>query len=114
MPEPANKEEAKHTFVANLTSLVDQVPEDSIISRHVHDGGGARAILFGFAPGQELSEHTASRPAIIHFLEGEAEASLGGQSYEAQPGTWIHMPANMPHSIVARTAVKMLLLLLGE
>jgi quercetin dioxygenase-like cupin family protein len=30
----------------------------------------------------------------------------------AQPGTWVHMPPNMPHSITAKTPVVMLLLLL--
>jgi len=29
-------------------------------------------VVFGFAQGEELSEHTASMPAVLHFLQGEA------------------------------------------
>ena len=71
-----------------------------------------KGTLFAFAPGQELSEHTAARPAILHFLSGEADLVLGGERLEARPGTWVHMPAHLPHSIMARTQVAMLLLLL--
>jgi quercetin dioxygenase-like cupin family protein len=31
-----------------------------------------KAVAFGFAQGEELSEHTASMPAILHFLLREA------------------------------------------
>ena len=34
-------------------------------------------ISFGFAPGQELSEDTSAKPAILHFLKGEAQLTLG-------------------------------------
>ena len=62
--------------------------------------------------GQELSEHTASLPAVMHFLSGEADVTLGAEKMAAAAGTWIHMPAGMPHSISAKTPVVMLLLLL--
>ena len=71
-----------------------------------------KAILFGFAAGQELSEHTASQPAVLHFLQGEAELTLGDDEMEAQAGTWVHMPPNLAHSVVAKTPVVMLLLLM--
>ena len=72
----------------------------------------AKAVAFGFAEGEELSEHTASMPAIVHFLEGEATLTLGEDTVAAQHGTWIHMPANLKHSVLAKTPVVMLLLLL--
>ena len=70
--------------------------------------------LFGFAAGQELSEHTASTPAIMHFLRGEAHVTLGHEDTSAKAGTWIHMTAQLPHSIRANTPMVMLLLLLKE
>jgi quercetin dioxygenase-like cupin family protein len=45
-------------------------------------------------------------------LRGEAELTLGGQPQAAGPGTWVRLPARMPHALVARTEVVMLLLLL--
>ena len=67
--------------------------------------------IFGFAPGQELTEHTASKPAVLHFLKGHAALTLGGDQLDARPGTWVHMPAQLPHSVVAQDEVIMLLIM---
>jgi quercetin dioxygenase-like cupin family protein len=71
-----------------------------------------KAVLFGFGAGQEMSEHTSSKAAVLHFLSGQADVTVGGQSDVASAGTWIHMAAGVPHSIVAQTPTVMLLLLL--
>ena len=111
MPPP-NENGSNYSLIADLAELLPEISEDTIISRSVYQDGQVRAIIFGFAPGQELSEHTAARPAILHFLNGEAELTLGKDSFVAQPGTWAHMPAHLPHSILAKTEVIMLLLML--
>jgi quercetin dioxygenase-like cupin family protein len=49
---------------------------------------------------------------MLFFVKGEATVGLGDDIQEAQPGTWVHMPANLKHSIKARTPVVMLLVLL--
>jgi quercetin dioxygenase-like cupin family protein len=69
-------------------------------------------VLFAFAPGEELSEHTSARPAIVHILEGEVELSAGDDRFAGAAGTWFRMPAGMPHSVRARTPVRMALTLL--
>ncbi len=110
-PGGATHWQGDYTHIDDLEALIPQVAEDTIISRTFLDGEDVKGILFGFAAGQELSEHTASRPAILHFLSGEADLTLGSDTSVAQPGTWVHMPANLSHSIVARTPVVMILLL---
>ncbi len=101
-------------FTPNVSELLpDPIPPDSIVSRTVYKDEHVTAIVFGFAPGQELSEHTASRPAVLHFVSGQARVALGGDPFAAVPGTWAHMPAQLAHSIFAETEVVMLLLLLG-
>ena len=100
-----------HTRV-NLDDLRAQVPPDGILSRTILTDDRVKAVWFGFAPGQELSEHTASVPAIIHILEGEARLTLGGEESLVRAGTWVHMPPGLPHSVRAVTQVTMLLLLL--
>jgi quercetin dioxygenase-like cupin family protein len=97
--------------IDELAALVEDIPDDTIVSRTFHEDERAKAILFGFAPGQELSEHTASQPAILHFLEGEADLTLGDDQLQAQAGTWVHMPARLSHSIHARSRTLMLLIL---
>jgi len=100
---------APYTLIPNLDELLTEVPQDSILSRTFYSDDQVKAILFSFAAGQELSEHTASVPAIIHILHGEAELTLGGDRVEGRAGTWIHMPPNLKHSIVAKTPLIMLL-----
>lgn len=97
--------------VIDLTKAVD-LPTDGIISRTIYQDSSVKAVIFGFGLGQELSEHTASKPAIMHFLSGEAAVTLGDRDLAAAAGTWVHMAAGQPHSIVARTPVTMLLLLM--
>lgn len=87
-------------------------PANGILSRTILNDDRLKAVLFGFATGEELSEHTASVPAIMHFLAGEADINVGGDRMEAKPGTWVHMAANLKHSVYARTPVTMLLLML--
>lgn len=100
-----------YTFLSSLFEQLPEIPADSIISKTFYNGNELKAILFGFAAGQELSEHTAARPAILHFLSGQARLTLGSDEMEAQPGTWVHMPAKLPHSVFAKTPVQMVLLL---
>jgi len=99
------------TFLDNLSDRIAQIPVDSIVSQTIYNDDKLKAVLFGFAVGQELSEHTAAHPAILHFLTGEARLSLGDDEMDAKPGAWVHMPAHLAHSIIAVTEVKMLLLL---
>jgi quercetin dioxygenase-like cupin family protein len=95
--------------VTDLAALVEEAPADSIVSRTVYKDDNVRVILFAFAPGEKLSEHTSSYPAILHFLDGEAEVTLGSESMVAHPGAWVHMAPNLPHSVAAQTDVRMLL-----
>jgi quercetin dioxygenase-like cupin family protein len=101
-----------YTFVADLLALMPEIPADTILSRTIYKDDQVKGTLFGFAAGQELSEHTAARPALLHFLAGEAQLTLGDDTLQARPGAWTYMPAHLPHSIVAETPVVMLLLLL--
>jgi quercetin dioxygenase-like cupin family protein len=100
------------TWIEDLTALLPTISADSIISRTVLAGPGVKATLFGFAAGQELSEHTAAVPAVLHFLRGRARLSLGGKPAQAAPGSCVYLPAHLPHTIIADEEVVMLLLLL--
>ena len=100
-----------YTHVLDLAKEA-QPPEKGILSRTLFNDDRLKAVLFGFAEGEELSEHTASMPAVLHFLRGKAALTLGDDKQVATVGTWVHMPAGMKHSILAKTPVVMLLLLL--
>jgi quercetin dioxygenase-like cupin family protein len=100
-----------YTHISDLAKEV-QPPDKGILSRTLYNDDQLKAVLFGFAQSEELSEHTASMPAVLHFLQGEATLTLHDDTVEAKPGTWVHMPTGLRHSIQANTPVVMLLLLL--
>src|SRR5215471_6995555 len=75
-----------YTHFSDLTKEV-QPPDKGILSRTLFSDDRLKVVLFGFAQGEELSERTASMPAVLHFLQGEARLTLGDDTVEAQPGT---------------------------
>lgn len=106
--------EKRYEFFQNLVQEIPEIPGDSIISRTLYADDQLKVVLFGFAAGQELSEHTASMPAMLYFIKGEADLSLGGDQFKVQEGSLVHMTANLSHSIHARTPTTMLLMLLRK
>src|SRR3954453_16935316 len=88
-----------------------EVPRKGILSQTLFNDDNVKIILFGFAPGQELTAHTAPMPATIQVLRGEAAITLGDERHETREGCLIHMPPNLTHGIVAKTPVLMLLTL---
>jgi quercetin dioxygenase-like cupin family protein len=85
------------------------IPENGILSRTIQMDDRSKVVLFVFAPGQELSAHTAPMPASIFIVSGEGTLKLGSDTMEIKPGSYAYMPPKMEHAIKARTEVVMLL-----
>jgi quercetin dioxygenase-like cupin family protein len=105
---------ATYHLTEDLLKLIEQIPDDSIISRVVYKDASLKAVLFGFAQGEALSEHTAAQSTIIHILKGEATVMLNGERHQLRENAWLHMPPHLPHSVIAETPLVMLLLLQGD
>lgn len=97
----------------DIHEMVSVQPE-SITSRPIFRDDHIKVVLFAFDTGQELSEHTASTAATIHIIDGDAVIMLGEDRHEVSSGTWLHMPPNLNHSVLAVTPLKMLLYLLKD
>ena len=102
---------ANYVVVQNLLQEVE-IPQDGTLSRTLHRDDRVKIVLFGFAGGQELSQHTAAVPAILQIVNGDARVTLDGEEKELSAGSWVFMEANLPHAIYARTDVIMLLTML--
>jgi quercetin dioxygenase-like cupin family protein len=100
-----------HAFIADLLAEAP-IPARGILSQTLSDEDGVRLVVFSFAPGEELSEHTAARPAIVQILTGEATIVADGEVYAASAGSWLRMAVGTPHSIRATTGMVMALYLL--
>lgn len=89
-----------------------QFAANGIVSRTVLHTAHSRVVLFGFAEGQELSEHTSTQHALIQILSGECEFSLDGEWQTLKAGALLHMPPNLRHAVQARQPFSMLLTLI--
>src|SRR3974377_2176389 len=78
-----------------------QFAPNGIVSRTLLRTPAARVVLFGFAEGQELTEHTSTQQALIQILSGECEFSLSGKAHKLRTGDLIYMPPNAPHAVRA-------------
>jgi quercetin dioxygenase-like cupin family protein len=99
------------TFVENIETEVP-IPDKGILSHTLFNDEAMKVVAFGFSQGQELSAHTAPMAAILYFIKGDAELTLGAEKRNVRAGAFVHMPPETPHGIFANTPVAMLLFML--
>ncbi len=97
--------------VRDLAAEVE-IPQDGTLSRVLYKDDQIRLVAFGFDAGQELTDHTAAVAAIVEVVSGQLRVGLGDEFVELAPGSWVHMPANLKHSVFAIEPSVMLLTLL--
>jgi quercetin dioxygenase-like cupin family protein len=98
------------TKVINLADET-KFADNGIVSRTILNTVHCRVILFGFAEGQELSEHTSTQHALIQILSGECDFSLDSNWHTLKAGAFLHMPPNLRHAVRAKQPFSMLLTL---
>jgi quercetin dioxygenase-like cupin family protein len=99
--------------IAKVISLADETrfAPNGIVSRTLLRTENTRVVLFGFAEGQELTEHTSTQQATIQVLSGECEFSLAGQPHALNSGDLLYIPPHLPHAVKATNQFSMLLTL---
>src|SRR5262249_44628270 len=88
-----------------------QFTNNGIVSRTLLRTATSRVVLFGFAQGQELTEHTSTQEALVQILSGECEFSLDGEPRRLKAGDLLFMPPHLPHAVRATEQFSMLLTL---
>jgi quercetin dioxygenase-like cupin family protein len=91
-----------------------EIPPEGTLSRVLYRDGLVRVVIFAFDTGQELTEHTAAVDAIVQVVAGRLQLTLGEERVEAVPGSWVRMPAHLPHSVRALEPSVMLLTMLSR
>ena len=96
-----------------IISLAEETryADHGIVSRTILRTPNSRTVLFGFAEGQELTEHTSTQHATIQMLSGECEFSLAGKPHALKAGDLLYMPPHLPHAVKATRQFSMLLTL---
>src|SRR5271169_1231747 len=99
-----------HEKIVSLAEETRFAP-NGIVSRTLLRTANSRTVLFGFAEGQELTEHTSTQHALIQILSGACEFSLAGVPRSLKTGDLLYMPPNLPHAVKATEQFSMLLTL---
>ncbi|WRS28030.1 cupin domain-containing protein [Oscillospiraceae bacterium MB08-C2-2] len=105
------KKAIEHLAPAEVLSLKEQVSYESnqVVSLTLARRPEVGLTLFAFDPGTKIGPHAAPGDALPFILEGEAEVTIGENTYTVKAGESIMMPAGIPHALKAVKPFKMLL-----
>lgn len=101
----------QQAVVLDILSEVE-IPDEGTLSRVVYKDDVIRVVAFAFDEGQELTDHTASKPAIVQVVSGRITLDLDGRAVPLEPGSWVRMEAGLTHAVLALEPTVMLLTLL--
>jgi quercetin dioxygenase-like cupin family protein len=88
-----------------------EYPEAGILSKVLVKDACCQYTLFCLAAGTEIAEHTSTRNATVHMLEGKGKLILNGHEISLEPDVFVMMPANVPHALKAEENLAFLLVL---
>lgn len=100
-----------HTVFPEVEAAIE-IQRGAVVSRVIFRDERTEVTVFGFDAGEGLSEHQASRSAIVQLVKGRLEFVADGERLDAAPGFWLHMEPGTPHSLIAREPTVMLLTLI--
>lgn len=100
-----------HVAIDDVTGAVEIQP-GSVVSKVIHRDEDLDVTVFGFDAGEGLTEHTASRTAIVQVLSGRLRLVVDGEDLDAKAGFWLRMTAGSPHALEAVEPTVMLLTML--
>ncbi len=82
-----------------------------ILSKEIMRNDKQNITLFCMAAGTQLTEHTASKEAVVYVLEGKGTFVLEGKHREMVSGVFIQMKKKQPHALQAQENTSFLLFL---
>lgn len=97
-------------LVLNLEDKIEY-PKAGILSQVLTQDAHSQYTLFCLSAGTSIAEHTSTRNATIHVLEGQGELTLEGHNISLEPNVFVLMPANAPHALQAKENLAFLLVL---
>ena len=100
------------TLLSDATTSLE-IPGEGVLSKVLYRDDKIRVVGFAFDTGQELTEHTAAVPVVIQVVSGRFEFTVGDQTTEIGPDSWMHLKASVPHSVIAIEPSRLLLTLLS-
>ena len=100
-----------HVVHSEIAAAIN-IQAGAVVSRVIFRDDRSDVTVFGFDTGEGLTEHQASRSAIVQVVKGRLEFTADGEHLDAGPGFWLHMEPGTPHSLIASEPTVMLLTLI--
>ncbi|MFZ2537873.1 MAG: cupin domain-containing protein [Oscillospiraceae bacterium] len=93
-------------------SLAQQVEimQGQVVSKTLAQNKAISITVFAFDKDEEISSHDSTGDAMVTILEGSGIFTVDGKEYVLNQGETLVMPAQKPHSVFAKEAFKMLLI----
>ena len=88
------------TFVEEAAAMAE-FEDDRVKPVSVLKATGANVVVFAFAGGAELREHTALYPVLLQALEGALTVQIAGTECVLNPGDLLHIEPRVAHSVTA-------------
>ena len=98
----------QHSQVLDLKTEVP-IEEEQMLSKTLVQRKDLGMTVFSLDKDQEIGRHSSPGDAMVNILSGLAEITIDEEVFEVAAGQTIVMPANIPHSLYAKEAFQMLL-----
>ncbi|MBR9676043.1 cupin domain-containing protein [Candidatus Woesearchaeota archaeon] len=97
-------------YTKNLLELV-QFPKQGIYSTVLQKGDGYNYTLMCLSKDTDIDTHTSTKQGVVQVLSGKGKFKLLDEDIDMEPGRFIYMPKNAPHSLYAEEDTALLLVL---
>ncbi|HHF7059911.1 TPA: cupin domain-containing protein [Streptococcus mutans] len=98
----------QHSQVLDLKTEVP-IEEEQMLSKTLVQRKDLGMTIFSLDKDQEIGRHSSPGDAMVNVLSGLAKITIDEEVFEVAAGQTIVMPANIPHSLYAKEAFQMLL-----
>lgn len=98
----------QHSQVLDLKTEVP-IEEEQMLSKTLVQRKDLGMTIFSLDKDQEIGRHSSPGDAMVNILSGLAEITIDEEVFEVAAGQTIVMSANIPHSLYAKEAFQMLL-----
>lgn len=95
--------------VHNLLNQVEK-GSDKVHFKNIFETGNGGVGLVAFEEGQALDTHLAPAEVMVLVLDGVIEFTMDGHPHTLNAGQFLLMGQDVPHSVIAKTDAKLLLI----
>lgn len=86
-----------------------EAADDKVQFKHIFNNENGGAVLVAFKSGQKLDTHLAPAEVMVYALEGEVDFTILDKVNHLKGGDFLLLGAEVPHSVLAKTDSKIML-----